>query len=141
MLSQQLPALPLIDAMLGRVVETLAWIDEPIAPVIRAQVAPYPVRQGETIVAPRGGYFWNQGVSLEAVRFAGSNRLMVEFVYKGRLRRAEPYSLRRAKTTGSLLLYAWEDGASNIKAFNVAKMRDVRASPVTFVPRYRVEFG
>jgi predicted DNA-binding transcriptional regulator YafY len=66
---------------------------------------------------------------------------MVEFVYSGTRRRAEPYSLRRTKTTGNLLLYAWEEGASNIKTFNVAKMQDVRASAVTFLPRYRVEFG
>jgi hypothetical protein len=75
---------------------------------------------------------------LELVRFAGANRLKIAFMYNGKRRVAEPYSLRR-KRTGNLLLYAWENGASNIKAFNVADILDVQTTHEPFVPRYRVE--
>jgi hypothetical protein len=76
---------------------------------------------------------------LEAVRFAGANRLLAEFTYHGKLRRVEPYSLRRAQT-GNLLLYAWELASGQVKAFNVAKMSGLRATGTPFTPRYRVEF-
>jgi len=93
---------------------------------------------GEQVVAAPSAQFWGGGVPLEAVRFAGANRLLVEFTYDGRLRRVEPYSLRRAKT-GNLLLYAWEHGARHIKAFNVVKIHDIHTTDLTFSPRYRIE--
>jgi predicted DNA-binding transcriptional regulator YafY len=63
---------------------------------------------------------------------------MVEFMYDGQQRRVEPYSLRRA-TTGNLLLYAWEQGSTHIKAFNIANIGNLRTTEVAFTPRYRVE--
>jgi hypothetical protein len=50
----------------------------------------------------------------------------------------EPYSLRRART-GNLLLCAWEQGASSIKAFNTDKIQGLQATNLAFTPRYRVE--
>ena len=140
MLAHQLPALPPFEHVLHRVRDLLAWIDEPMAPL---PVAPAPpsIRLGalETTIAPRGGYYWGAGQRLEVVRFAGANLLMVEFTYSGKHRVVEPYSLRR-KGTGNLLLYGWEQGATTIKAFDTAKMRDLAVTSTPFVPRYRVEF-
>lgn len=48
---------------------------------------------------------WRSGVPLETVRFAASNRLLVELGYQGSLRVIEPYSLRRTRD-GNLLLHA-----------------------------------
>jgi len=93
---------------------------------------------GDRLVAPRGGFYWGGGQRLELVRFAGANRLKISFTYNGKQRIAEPYSLRRKKTD-NLLLYAWEDGAPNIKAFNTAEMYDVQATDESFVPKFRVE--
>ena len=76
---------------------------------------------------------------LDVIRFAGANRLLVAFTYNGRLRTVEPYSLRRPKT-GNLLLYGWERDSSQIKAFDVSRIRDVEVTRAAFSPRYRIEF-
>lgn len=136
MLEHQLPMLPVLDAILDRLDDLLGWIDAP-----RAVSAPLPALQvgvGETRFAPSGGYYWGGGQRLEQVRFAGANRLMIEFTYHGKRRLAEPYSFRR-KGTGNLLLYAWEQGGRTIKAFRTSEMLDVRATDIPFMPRFRVE--
>jgi hypothetical protein len=92
----------------------------------------------EQNVAVAGLKYWGAGVALEAVRFAGTNRLLVEFSYHGRLRRVEPYSLRRAQT-GDLLLYACEAEANEVQAFKAAEMSGLRATNIPFTPRYRIE--
>lgn len=142
MLAHQLPALPDLDALLDKLPALLAWVDRE-APVVlpesRLVAAPIPAREAP-IVAP-GIRFWGAGSPLETIRFAGSNRLLLEFDYNGRRRIAEPYSVRQAVTTGNVLLYAWEIGSTHIKAFNIAEMRNVRATGTVFSPRYRVEFS
>ena len=66
------------------------------------------------------------------IRFAGSNRLLLEFDYHGQHHVAEPYSVRRAATIGNILLYAWETDVTHIKAFNGTKMQHVRATSTVF---------
>jgi predicted nucleotidyltransferase component of viral defense system len=135
MLAHQLPVLPPLESLLARLDEVLAWIDSPQPrpgpPVLRLDV-------GETLQAPRGGTYWGQGQRLEQVRFAGANRIMIEFTYHGRRRLAAPYSFRR-KGTGNLLLYAWEHGEVTIKSFKTTEMRDIRVTEIPFTPRFRVE--
>jgi hypothetical protein len=136
MLEHQLPSLPALDGLLARLDEVLGWIDTP-------QPVPTPlptvaIAADESLVAPRGGFYWGGGQRLELIRFAGANRLKIAFAYDGKARIAEPYSLRRKKT-GNLLLYAWEDGTRHIKAFNTAKMLQVRTTDEPFMPRFRVE--
>ncbi len=136
MLDHQLPTLPALDGLLDRLDDVLGWIDAP-------QPTPTPLAAigsalGERLVAPRGGHYWGGGQRLELVRFAAANRLKIAFSYDGKARIAEPYSLRRKKT-GNLVLYAWENGARNIKAFNTAKMFNVATTHEPFVPRFRVE--
>lgn len=140
MLAHQLPLLPLMDDLLRRLSDLLRWIDQPTAVVPEIQLSPAPISAEESVIAPAGIQYWGGGTPLEGVRFAGTNRLLVEFVYDGKLRQVEPYSLRRART-GNLLLYGWEQGSTHIKAFNTAKMYDVHPTNVTFQPRYRIEFG
>ncbi len=138
MLSHQLPTLPSLDDLLNRLPDLLAWIDVPtlVPPAVQLAQVPAPVAEG--LVAPAGIQYWGGRTPLEAIRFAGANRLLVEFTYNGRRRRAEPYSLRRAGT-GNLLFYGWEEGATHIKAFNTANMFEVRPANASFTPRYRVE--
>lgn len=139
MLAHQLPHLPVMDDLVHRLSDLVRWIDLPAAVVPKTQLARVSISAEESVVAPAGMQYWGAGTPLEAVRFAGTNRLLVEFVYDGRQRLVEPYSLRRAGT-GNLLLYGWEQGSTHIKAFNTPKMYDVRATKITFQPRYRIEF-
>lgn len=136
MLSHQLPKLPLVDSLLDRLDELLGWIEGP-GP-LPAALAAVKLAAGHVVVAVRGGQYWGGGARLEQVRFAGANRLMIEFTYNGKRRRAEPYSFRR-KGTGNLLLFAWEDGGTTIKSFNTAEMRDIQATDLPFTPRFLVE--
>jgi hypothetical protein len=124
--------------LLERIDGRFAWLEGIEVGPARALPA-VEAATGHELVAAAGLQYWGRGIGLEAVRFAGANRLQVEFSYHGRLRRVEPYSLRRAQT-GNLLLYAWELAAGKVKAFNVAKMSGLRATSVPFTPRYRVEF-
>ena len=122
MLAHQLPQLPPLDSVLGRL--------QPL-PVVGFEA-------GSSLVAPAGVAFWGGGSPVERIRFAGACHLLVEFSYHDRARRAEPYSLRRAQT-GNLLLYAWEHDATHIKAFSVAEILNARVTGTPFTPRYRVE--
>jgi len=87
-----------------------------------------------------GLQYWDTGVALEIVRFAGANRLLVEFACAGRSRRVEPYSLRRS-SSGRLLLYGWEAAADQVEVFDVAEMGDVRGTSTPFTPRFRLELA
>lgn len=136
MLAHQLPQLPPFEDHLARLESVVRWID---APVDAASAKPEYPREGE-LVAPAGVAYWNVGVPLEAARFAGINRLLVEFTYHNKARRAAPYSLRRA-SNGNLLLYAWEVDSPHIKAFSVREIVGLRVTTTPFTPQYQVEFG
>jgi len=140
MLAHQLPTLPDLDELLPRLPELLLWIDEPamVPPAMKLVAPPIPATAG-ALPSP-GIQYWGGGSTIETLRFAGGNRLLVEYDYDGRDRRAEPYSLRQART-GNVLLYARETGAAHIKAFNVSKIRNLRATSRSFAPRYRVELS
>ncbi|MDP9190196.1 MAG: nucleotidyl transferase AbiEii/AbiGii toxin family protein [Acidobacteriota bacterium] len=136
MLAHQLPQLPPFEDHLVRLEGVLRWIDAPIvaAPLLA------PLVSGDELVAPAGVTYWGVGVPLEVARFAGINHLLVEFTYKGKVRRAEPYSLRRA-ANGNLLLYAWEVDSPHIKAFSAREIVGLRATTIPFTPRHPVEFS
>jgi hypothetical protein len=138
MLAHQIPQLPPVDTMLDRLPAALVYLEA--AAVVVPALGSAPVPAGLVLEAPAGAHFWGVGVPLEVVRFAGANRLLVEFTYDGKRRAVEPYSLRRAGT-GNILLYGWEQGSTHIKAFNTSKMTDVRATGTPFVPRYQIEFA
>jgi hypothetical protein len=138
MLAHQLPELPPLDSFLSRIDGMFTWLDQEVAVPVTA-LPTVQVPAGQELVAAAGLQYWGLGVRLEAARFAGANRLLIEFTYNGTLRRVEPYSLRRAGT-GNLLLYGWEQRSSHIKAFDVSKMSELRATGIPFTPRYRVEF-
>ena len=140
MLAHQLPQLPPLDPILDRLAGLLSWLDAPAPLPVPVPVLGSASRAvDEEVLAPAGVTVWGVSVPLEVARFAGANRLMVEFDYDGKHRVAAPYSLRRAKT-GNVLLYAWDRSDPHIKAFNVAKIRNLRATDIPFTPRYAVEF-
>jgi hypothetical protein len=137
MLGHQLPSLPPFEGHLARLSTVLGWIDAPMAAVLARPNVGAP--EG-VLEAPAGVTYWGLGVPLETARYAGINRLLIEFTYSGKHRRAEPYSLRRAKA-GNLLLYAWEVGSPHIKAFDVGKIGGLRVTSTSFTPRLPIEFS
>ena len=139
MLGHQLPTLPGLDDLLARLPGLLAWIDRPEAALPEAALAAAPVPADTIQIAPASIQYWGGGLPVESVRFAGTNRLMIEFDYDDKHRVAEPYSLRQAGT-GNVLLCAGEPGSTHIKAFDTAKIHNLRATNRNFTPRYRVEF-
>lgn len=143
MLAHQLPALPLVEAMIARLGAALTWLNPPSQATVAAAVPTpaltrLPSSPVETVLAPAPSSVWGAPVALETVRFAGANRLLVEFIYSGKLRTLEPYSLRRS-SRGNLLLYGWELQSSQIKCFDVVKMSGLRTTNRTFAPRFAVE--
>lgn len=142
MLAHQLPNLPAIDDTVTRFEALIGWIDQAeFAPAEAALGAAVPASTDYRSIPLSGIRYWGGGSPVERIRFAGANRLLLEFGYHGKHRLVEPYSLREARTTGNILLYAWELSSGHIKAFKIDEMSDVRASNTGFSPRYRVELS
>lgn len=137
MLAHQLPLLPPIDGFIARVRDALRWL---VAPEVEPDLVAVLPRASEQTISSATPILWGGGVSLETIRFAGANHLMVSFDYHGKRRLVEPYSFRRA-STGNVLLYAWEASASQIKAFNVDHIERLQTTDTTFTPRYAVELS
>ena len=137
MLAHQLPQCPTIDSFLTELSAALSWLDEVVVghplPMIIASAK-------EQILRPATPGISGHRTPLEVIRFAGANRVLVEFDYSGTHRLVEPYSLRRAGT-GNVLLYAWERASGQIKAFNVDKIFGLRATAQIFTPRYAIELS
>ena len=90
--------------------------------------------------APAMATAWGYLAPLEAVRFAGANRLCVQLLYTQKRRLVEPYSLRRTKDE-NLILYAYERDSAQIKAFRVDRIEAIDITNTSFVPRYAVELS
>jgi predicted nucleotidyltransferase component of viral defense system len=140
MLAHQLPALPDLDALLSRLPAILGWVDEPSRPLPETQLPQVRVAAGYAPVVAPGIRYWGGGSPLETIRFAATNRLLLEFSYHGKHRRVEPYSVRQA-ATGNVLLYAWELEDGHIKAYKLDEMFRVTTTEQTFSPRYQVEIS
>lgn len=140
MLAHQLPQLAPADGIIARITAgLLEWLDRP-QPAIRLQ--PVAASAGEAPIAAPSVRFWgtSAGPALERIRFAGANRLYVEFDYNQKHRMVEPYALRRARA-GNVLLYAWELAAGHIKAFDLGKIANLRVGSTNFNARYAIELG
>ena len=136
MLAHQLPSLPNLDDVLLRLPTVLSWLDVAVPPE-RPRLGQIPTAgSGESTSA--GIRFWGTGLPIEAIRFAGTNRLLLEFTYHGTHRVVEPYSIRQAGT-GNVLLHAWEIASAQSKSFKIDEMTNVRTSGNTFTPRYDID--
>lgn len=144
MLVHQLPDLPELETLLARLSELLTWIEHPsiAAPTRRLSPSP-PMRLGESRLDLGGIKYWGGGTPIETIRFAGANRLLVEFTYHGKHRLVEPYSLRRART-GNIVLNAWELTSQRLtsqqmKSFIVAEISGLKSTHTAFTPRFPIE--
>jgi predicted nucleotidyltransferase component of viral defense system len=142
MLAHQLPNLPEIDGTVARFASLIGWIDKPeFVPAEAALGAAVRASVDQTSIPLSGIRYWGGGSPVERIRFAGANRLLLEFDYHGDHRVVEPYSLREARTTGNILLYARELHLDHVKAFKIDEMVNVRTTNTGFTPRYRVELS
>ncbi|MEL7124432.1 MAG: hypothetical protein AAFO07_33660, partial [Bacteroidota bacterium] len=81
--------------------------------------------------------------SLDQIRRAARNRLLVLVEYDGAQRLVEPYSLRYP-STGNEILHVWEveknGGHSDMhKSFNTANLRYIQTSNRPFKPKWEIE--
>jgi predicted nucleotidyltransferase component of viral defense system len=140
MLRHQLPALPPFQTYWDELPLLFSWLagdtEEELMPVA-------PAMGGEDLdwSPPPTLARWNAGVPLEAVRFAAVNRLLVELGYQGRTRLIEPYSLRRARTTGNVVLHARRADTGEHRSYIVPRMESVRVTNTPFTPVYAIEFS
>ena len=138
MLAHQLPELPPLEDTARRLGDVLIWLDgRAVRP--RGGLSPAPVGTG-ALVTTHGIEFSGTGSGIQVLRFAGANRLLVEFLYHGKNRVVEPYSLRRP-STGNLLFYGWELASGQIKAFKMNEIQRLRSTRSHFTPRFAVELS
>lgn len=139
MLRHQLPALPPFATFWDELPLLFAWLagetDEEAVPT-----APAMGSEDLGWSPPPTMARWDVGVPLETVRFAAVNRLLVDLGYNGRSRLIEPYSLRRARTTGNVLLHARRADDGEHRSYIVSRVQSVRVTTTPFVPAYAVEF-
>lgn len=146
MLGHQLPILPPFEAFWEALPGFFAWLQGSVEPEM---LPPAPVLTGSEgeLFRPAIGFLRRQGIVgssyLEAIRFAGTNRLCVDLDYtdktgKRSTRRIEPYSLRRS-SAGNILVYALRSDGSGVRAYLLHSIRGVQVTDQTFVPRYAIE--
>lgn len=145
MLGHQLPALPPIDTYLEELSTYFDWLEsKPVTelpPVKEVTSSDSAWQQPGYISLPSD---WGVTAPIEAIRFAGANRLRIQLHYKSKeglidIREVEPYSFRLSKA-GNLLFYGRNIHRSRISAYRFDRIVDVKATTNPFVPIWRVEF-
>jgi len=146
MLAHQLPILPPFEAFWEALPGFFAWLESGLEPEVLPPAPVLPGSEGE-LFRPAVGFLRQQNIAgssyLEAIRFAGVNRLCVDLDYtdkKGKrsTRRIEPYSLRRSRA-GDILVYALRSDNGEVRAYLLHAINGARVTDQTFVPRYAVE--
>ena len=104
-----------------------------------------PTFNGTSISGPiptqsSGPYYSTSHPNLGVIKFAGASRFLLSYVYNGKQRLVEPYSIRQ-RSTGNILFYGWELSSGQIKAFIVDQMQSVESTNQTFRPRFQGEFN
>ncbi len=141
MLAHQLPHLPPFQDFWNELDELFAWLHDgqptPVLP--RAQFGNLDPGWGP----PAGMVPWQTGAPLELIRFAGTNRLLVEIDYRAERGRwgprvVEPYAFRRSRE-GNLLLFVVNDQGA-LRSYRVDRIAGVRVLDRSFRPSYLIEF-
>ncbi len=144
MLDHQLPALLPVASFRDALAEIFAWLEGAVAPVLPMMA----LSAGDTLIRERviSLSTGSRGQSfVETIRFAASNRLIVELDYQdqqGRrsTRAIEAYSLRRTRA-GDVLLMAVREDNGQPRSYLVNSIRGVTATQRAFSPRYPIELA
>lgn len=75
---------------------------------------------------------------LDKIRFAASNRFIVNLKYGGDWREIEPYALARS-SDGNLLLRSIRTNNREARTYRWDRIQDIMVTEKIFTPRYRVE--
>ncbi len=138
-LSHQLQILPPFESFWNELSNFFAWLGGAAKPALS------PVA-GEGVVYTDSWASLNvQGGrgTLEHIRFAAANRLLLQMNYRKQdgtrgQYRLEPYSLRRT-TKGHIILYAVKTPGTEIRSFRIDQIVDVRVLQETFTPRFEID--
>ncbi len=84
---------------------------------------------------------WHQGQSelIEPIRFAATNRLLINLGYQSSYRLVEPYSLRLTRA-GNVLFYAIKARERALRSYRLDRIQSVEVTGTPFSPMYLVEF-
>lgn len=143
MLGHQLPSLPPVDSFWNALPEFFDWLLGAAAP---PRPAAYPLAPGDVVLHAAAGAVRIPGRNtpfIEVIRFAASNRLLVELDYvddEGHqsTRTIEPYSLRRTQE-GNVILHAVRAQNQQHRSYRLDRILGAQATRQTFVPRYAIE--
>lgn len=138
MLAHQLPVLPPYESFWEALTPFFDWMMGGAAP---ASPIAYALSAGETVLRERHlrlPISNSAQSSIEVIRFAAANRLLVELVYQGSTRRIEPYSLRRTQD-GNIVLHAIRADNGEHRSYRLDRIQGARITNQSFTPRYEIE--
>jgi hypothetical protein len=139
MLAHQLPTLPPVDEFIDTLGDVFAWLEG--EEVVQLEPVPAGNEQIDTAwIAPPTITRWPGGASLEQIRFAGANHLLVHLGYQGTSRLIEPYALRRSQA-GNLLVYALKAQTGEVRSYRVDRIESVRVTNTASTPTYAIELS
>jgi predicted nucleotidyltransferase component of viral defense system len=145
MLGHQLPALPPLESLWAELEEFFAWLEgKPLgdlSPVEDAEPSDTDWQPPDYISLPSE---WGVVAPIEAIRFAGANRLRIQLDYRAQrgrsgVREVEPYSFRRSRA-GHLLFYGRNVQRPRISAYRFDRIIDAKVTTQPFLPLWRVDF-
>jgi predicted nucleotidyltransferase component of viral defense system len=138
MLNHQLPSLPPYEAFWGELPAFFEWLAGGAAPLVPAA---YVIADGETVLRERALRLPVSGsaqTTIEIIRFAAANRLLVELDYDRSTRLIEAYSLRQTRS-GNIVLHAHNADKDEHRSYRVDRMQGARVTNQPFTPRFEVE--
>ncbi len=138
MLAHQLPELPPFESFWSELPGLFAWLEERERMPSALPAVPVSAEVEPAWQPPPTVWRWGAGVPLEAIRFAGANRLCVDLGYRDSVRRVEPYSLRRTRD-GNLLFYARPVDNGEIRAYRVDRIQSIQVTSEPYSPVFQVE--
>lgn len=139
MLAHQLSFLPPFEPHWQMLPSISDWLHNKWFPFPLSSFPPM-VDEDTTWAPPAMAHAWHMNVPLEAIRFAGANRLCVALGYRDTIRIIEPYSLRRSKA-GELLLYAIRVDNRTWRAYRVDQIQTAKITDKPFEPVFAIEFA
>jgi predicted nucleotidyltransferase component of viral defense system len=142
MLNHQLPALLPVEAFWDALPEIFDWLHGQAPAVLPAMAmgARDELIRDRVVALPSGMVGQSH---IETIRFAASNRLVVELDYRDRqgrrsTRAIEAYSLRRSRA-GDVLLMAVRADDGQARSYSVENILGATVSQRSFSPRYPIE--